>query len=39
MWMDSENIMFSEMSEKDKYYVITLICGTKNNTNKYIYKN
>ena len=29
MWMDLENIMLSEISQadKDKYYMITLICG------------
>ena len=29
MWMDLENILLSEISqtEKDKYYVISLICG------------
>ena len=29
MWMDLENIMFSEISqtEKDKYHMIPLICG------------
>ena len=29
VWMDLENIMLSEISqsEKDKYYVISLICG------------
>ena len=28
-WMDLENVMLSEISqtEKDKYYVISLICG------------
>ena len=28
-WMDLENIMLSEISqsEKDKYYMISLICG------------
>ena len=28
-WMDLENIIFSEVSqtEKDKYYMISLICG------------
>ena len=30
MWMDLDNIMFSEISltEKDKYYMISLIYGT-----------
>ena len=29
IWMDLENIMLSEISqsEKDKYHVISLICG------------
>ena len=29
-WMDLENIMLSEISqsEKDKYHMIPLICGT-----------
>ena len=29
MWMDLKNIMLSEIShaEKDKYYMISLICG------------
>ena len=29
VWMDLENIMLSEISqsEKDKYHVISLICG------------
>ena len=29
MWMDLENIMLSEISltEKDKYHIISLICG------------
>ena len=29
VWMDLENIMLSEIrqSEKDKYYMISLICG------------
>ena len=29
MWMDLESIMFSEISqtEKDKYYILSLICG------------
>ena len=26
-WMDLEGIMFSEMSVKDKYCMISLICG------------
>ena len=28
-WMDSQNIILSEVSqkEKDKYYMISLICG------------
>ena len=29
MWLDLENIMLSEIhqTEKDKYYMISLICG------------
>ena len=29
VWMDLENIMLSEISqsEKDKYHIISLICG------------
>ena len=29
MWLDLENIMLSEISqtEKDKYYMLSLICG------------
>ena len=32
-WMDAEIIILSEVSqkEKDKYYMISLICGTKKN--------
>ena len=32
-WMDPEIIILSEVSqtEKDKYYMISLICGTKKN--------
>ena len=40
-WMDLEMIIQSEVSqtEKDKYYMISLICGIlKNDTNKLIYK-
>ena len=40
-WMDLENIILSEVSqtEKDRYYIISLICGIqKNNTNESIYK-
>ena len=40
-WMDLENIILSEASqtEKDKYYMISLIWGNlKNNTNESIYK-
>ena len=31
-WMDLENIMLSEISqtEKDKYHMISLICGIQN---------
>ena len=28
MWTDLKNFMLSEMSEKDKYYIISSICGT-----------
>lgn len=33
-WMDLECIMLSEINqlEKDKYFVISLICGIKNKT-------
>ena len=27
LWMDLEGIMLSEMSEKDKHCMISLICG------------
>ena len=40
-WMDLENTMLSEISqtEKDKYYMISAICGIyKNDTNESIYK-
>ena len=40
-WMDLEIIMLSEVSqaEKEKYHMISLICGTqKNDTNEIIYK-
>ena len=42
-WMDLEIIMLSEVSrtEKGKYHMMSLICGTKkkkNDTNKLIYK-
>ena len=36
-----ENIMLSEVSQRDKYCMISLICGYtlfKNNTNECIYK-
>ena len=26
-WMDLEGIMLSEISQKEKYYMILLICG------------
>ena len=25
-WMDTENIILNEMSDKDKYYIISLMC-------------
>ena len=31
MWMELEGIMLNEMSEKEKYYVISLMCGTLKN--------
>ena len=42
-WMDLEMIILSEVSqtEKDKYHMISLICGIqflKNDTNELIYK-
>ena len=40
-WMELEIIILNEVSrtEKDKYHVISLICGIlKNNTNELIYK-
>ena len=40
-WMDLEIITLSEVSqkEKDKYHIISLICGIfKNDTNELIYK-
>ena len=40
-WMDLEMIIVSEASqiEKDKYHIISLICGIlKNDTNELIYK-
>ena len=37
LWMDLENTVFSEMSEKD-IYDITYVWNLKNNTNEYIYK-
>ena len=36
-WVNLENIKFSEMSEKEKYY-ISAICGILKNTNECIYK-
>ena len=27
MWMDLENIMLNEMSDRERQYVISLICG------------
>ena len=29
-WMDLEDILFSEMSDKDQYCVISLLCGSLN---------
>ena len=26
-WMDLEGIMLSETSEKDEYYMVSLVCG------------
>ena len=40
-WIDLEIIILSEVSqtEKDKYHMISLTCGTyKNDTNELIYK-
>ena len=40
-WMQIESIILSEVSqkEKDKYHMISLICGIlKNNTDQLIYK-
>ena len=40
-WMDLEIIILSEVSqtEKDKYHMISLICGIlKKDTNEFIYK-
>ena len=40
-WMDLEIIILSEVSqtEKDKYHMISLICGIlKNDTNELVYK-
>ena len=40
-WMDLEITILSEVSqtEKDKYHIISLICGIlKNDTNELIYK-
>ena len=41
-WMDLEIILLSEVSqtEKDKYHMISLICGIlkKNDTSEFIYK-
>ena len=27
MWMDLEIVRLSELSQRDKYYIISLICG------------
>ena len=40
-WMDLETVILNDVSqtEKEKYSLILLICGTlKNNTNELIYK-
>ena len=40
-WIDLEMMILSEISqtEKDKYHMISLICGIyKNDTNEFIYK-
>lgn len=34
MWMDQENIMISEVSQTDKYCIITYKQNLKNKTNK-----
>ena len=34
--MDLEHIILSEISEKDKYSVITYLWNLKNETNKYV---
>ena len=31
-WMDLEMIVLSEVSQKDKYHMISLTCGIKNTT-------
>ena len=36
--MDPENIMFSEISQRQILYDITYVWNPKNNTNEYIYK-
>ena len=38
-WMVLEIVILSEMSEREKYHMISLICGIKKNyTNELIYK-
>ena len=39
-WIDLEMIILREVSqkEKDKYHVISLICGIENMTNEPVYK-
>ena len=38
-WMELEVIILSEVSQKDKYRIISLICGIlKRDTNERIYK-
>ena len=40
-WMDLEIIILSELNqlEKDKYHMISLVCGIlKNDTNEFTYK-
>jgi len=36
-WMKLEIIILS-LSGREKYHVISLICGIQNNTNEFIYK-
>ena len=37
-WTDLESIIVSEVSEKEKYYMIIYMWNLKNNTNESIYK-